>query len=87
MKSLALMALLGASACVTPAGGAGRDPSSVNPSQPHPPGEMGYMNAGASPVDAALMTGLAVGASAAELSGYSSRIPRYGSTTSPVTIR
>jgi hypothetical protein len=46
--------------------GAAQDPSTLNPSQPHPPGEANPVNAGSSAADAALMTGIAVGSSAVQ---------------------
>jgi hypothetical protein len=55
-------------ACVSAsAGRAGwADPSSRNPSQAQPAGEPTYISSGASAIDAAVMTSLAVGASAAQ---------------------
>jgi hypothetical protein len=64
--ALSCIALLAACAGATAGGRGGvADPAS-NPSQPHPPGEPVQINAGASPADAALMTGLAVGSSVAQ---------------------
>ena len=65
--STVLMALAIGCATATAGGqGAAQDPGTLNPSQPHPPGEPQQMNAGSSAVDAALMTGIAVGGSAVQ---------------------
>jgi hypothetical protein len=67
--SLLLVLASAALACATATvggQGAAQDPSNLNPSQPHPPGEAGQVNAGSSAADAALMTGIAVGTSAVQ---------------------
>jgi len=61
-----LTCLLFAVGCATSAGRGAADPSSLNPSQPHPPGEVGNVNAGNGPESAALMTAIAAGASVAQ---------------------
>jgi hypothetical protein len=62
------------------------DPTNVNPSQPHPVGEQVYVNPGSGPLNAALGTAAAAGASAAQRTAggcYSTCLP--GTVCNPKT--